>query len=212
MLPGIRVAHRLLLIYMLSFAAVAYLAYTLVAEKNIAIDFARKEQRGIAYADVVRQALVSMIEIRIQDEIGLVANSRDQLPCRIHRSHLEDTACGRIACLLRHQLAHVRQQALGKSRRIQVMPVLPLRSSECRDSLLQARVVAVVIAGLQPCRFPNFDHRQEGLADDIRIGDAALLLARKVDGNVLLGDQGVGEIGDRRKAEHVDQQQTVRDA
>jgi PAS domain S-box-containing protein len=64
MLPGLRVAHRLLLIYMLSFAAVAYLAYTLVAEKNIAIDFARKELRGIAYADVVRQGLLSMIEIR----------------------------------------------------------------------------------------------------------------------------------------------------
>src|SRR5215472_1894132 len=61
MLPGLRVAHRLLLIYMLSFAAVAYLAYTLVAEKDIAIDFGRKELRGIAYADVVRQALLSMI-------------------------------------------------------------------------------------------------------------------------------------------------------
>src|SRR5215472_11075755 len=61
MLPGLRVAHRLLLIYMLSFAAVAYLAYTLVAEKDIAIDFGRKELRGIAYADGVRQALLSMI-------------------------------------------------------------------------------------------------------------------------------------------------------
>ena len=64
MLPGLRVAHRLLLIYMLSFAAVAYLAYTLVAEKNIAIHFTRKERHGIAYADVVRQSLLSMIEIR----------------------------------------------------------------------------------------------------------------------------------------------------
>ena len=61
MLSGLRVAHRLLLIYLLSFASVAYLAYTLVAEKNISIEFARKERRGIAYADVVRQALMSVI-------------------------------------------------------------------------------------------------------------------------------------------------------
>ena len=61
MLSGLRVAHRLLLIYLLSFASVAYLAYTLVAEKNISIEFARKERRGIAYADVVRQALMAII-------------------------------------------------------------------------------------------------------------------------------------------------------
>ena len=61
MLSGMGVAHRLLLIYLLSFAAVAYLAYTLVVEKNIAIEFARKELRGIAYADVVRQSLLSVI-------------------------------------------------------------------------------------------------------------------------------------------------------
>jgi hypothetical protein len=61
MLSGLRVAHRLLLIYLLSFASVAYLAYTLVAEKNISIEFARKERGGIAYADVVRQALMSII-------------------------------------------------------------------------------------------------------------------------------------------------------
>src|SRR5215469_10510325 len=64
MLSGLRVAHRLLLIYMLSFASVAYLAYTLVAEKNIAIKFARKELCGITYADVVRQGLLSTIGIR----------------------------------------------------------------------------------------------------------------------------------------------------
>jgi PAS domain S-box-containing protein len=61
MLSGLRVAHRLLLIYLLSFASVAYLAYTLVVEKNIAIEFARKELRGIGYADVIRQALLSII-------------------------------------------------------------------------------------------------------------------------------------------------------
>ncbi|MEA2782286.1 MAG: hypothetical protein QOK29_3830, partial [Rhodospirillaceae bacterium] len=64
MLSGLRVAHRLLLIYLLSFASVAYLAYTLVVENNIAIEFARKELRGIRYADVVRQSLLSIIRDR----------------------------------------------------------------------------------------------------------------------------------------------------
>src|SRR5215469_18311951 len=64
MLSGLRVAHRLLLIYLLSFAAVAYLAYTLVAEKNIAIEFARKELRGIGYADIARLSLLSIIRSR----------------------------------------------------------------------------------------------------------------------------------------------------
>src|SRR5260370_39755997 len=61
MLSGLRVAHRLLLIYLLSFASVAYLAYTLVVEKNISIEFARKELRGIGYVDVVRQVLLPII-------------------------------------------------------------------------------------------------------------------------------------------------------
>src|SRR4029077_18411873 len=86
MLSGLRVAHRLLLIYLLSFASVAYLAYTLVVEKNIAIEFARKELRGIGYADVIRQALLSIIRAgeraaRLQsgDESGGSATLQTQL-------------------------------------------------------------------------------------------------------------------------------------
>ena len=52
MLHRLRLAHRLLLIYLLSFLAVAVLAYGLIAEKNIAIDFALKELRGNAYVAV----------------------------------------------------------------------------------------------------------------------------------------------------------------
>src|SRR5215468_11123478 len=82
MLPGLRVAHRLLLIYMLSFASVAYLAYTLITEKNIAIDFARKELRGIAYADAVRQALLSIIRIREVARLQPGDHSRDYADLR----------------------------------------------------------------------------------------------------------------------------------
>src|SRR6516225_8044264 len=56
MLPGLRVAHRLLLISVPRLTTVYYFAYTLVHEKNITIHFTRKERHGISYADVVRQS------------------------------------------------------------------------------------------------------------------------------------------------------------
>src|SRR6266481_7996475 len=62
MLYRLRLAHRLLLIYLLSFVSVAALAYSLIAEKNIAIEFAQKEQSGSAYVAVVRDALLGIIE------------------------------------------------------------------------------------------------------------------------------------------------------
>src|SRR5262245_41420430 len=64
MLHRLRLAHRLLLIYLLSLVSVAVLAYSLVAEKNIAIEIANKELRGSAYVAVVRQALLTLIEER----------------------------------------------------------------------------------------------------------------------------------------------------
>ena len=65
MLSRLPLAHRLLVIYLLSFVAVAVLAYSLVVEKNIAIEFAQKEQRGSAYVAVVRDALLAIIENRL---------------------------------------------------------------------------------------------------------------------------------------------------
>src|SRR5262245_30790201 len=65
MLLKLRLAHRLLLIYLLSFVSVAVLAYSLVVEKNIAIEFAEKEQRGNSYVTVVRDALLAIVEDRL---------------------------------------------------------------------------------------------------------------------------------------------------
>src|SRR5215475_3932641 len=65
MLHQLRLAHRLVLIYLLSFVSVVSLAYSLVVEKNIAIEFAQKEQRGSAYVAVVRDALLAIIENRL---------------------------------------------------------------------------------------------------------------------------------------------------
>ncbi|HUL06640.1 MAG TPA: PAS domain-containing protein [Candidatus Acidoferrum sp.] len=65
MLHRLRLAHRLLLIYLLSFVSVVFLAYGLVREKNIAIERAEKEQRGSAYVAVVRDALLAVIQDRL---------------------------------------------------------------------------------------------------------------------------------------------------
>jgi PAS domain S-box-containing protein len=64
MLRGLGVAHRLLLIYLLGFASVAFLAYSLVVEKNRAIALARAEINGNAYVSTVRDTLLALIDNR----------------------------------------------------------------------------------------------------------------------------------------------------
>jgi PAS domain S-box-containing protein len=65
MLSRLRLTNRLVLIYLLSFVSVVPLAYSLVREKSIAIEFAQKEQRGSAYVAVVRDALLAVIQDRL---------------------------------------------------------------------------------------------------------------------------------------------------
>jgi PAS domain S-box-containing protein len=64
MLRGLGVAHRLLLIYLLGFASVAFLAYSLVVEKNRAIALARAELSGSTYVSTVRDTLLALIDNR----------------------------------------------------------------------------------------------------------------------------------------------------
>jgi PAS domain S-box-containing protein len=82
---GLRVAHRLLLIYLLSFVSVVYLAYSLVAEKNITIEFARKELRGSAYVAVVRDAVLAIGEDRaaLSPQLGTPIAGDIALPERL---------------------------------------------------------------------------------------------------------------------------------
>src|SRR5262249_25305429 len=65
MLHRLRLAHRLLLIYLLSFVSVVFLAYGLVRATNIAIERAATEQSGVAYAAVGRDALLAVIQDRL---------------------------------------------------------------------------------------------------------------------------------------------------
>src|SRR5215475_9685718 len=73
MLHRLRLAHRLVLIYLLSFISVVSLAYSLVREKNFAIEFAQKEQRGNAYVAVVRDALLAVIQDRLATATSQIA-------------------------------------------------------------------------------------------------------------------------------------------
>jgi PAS domain S-box-containing protein len=116
MLHRLRLAHRLLLIYALSFVSIVVLAYSLVAEKNIAIEFAREEQRGIAYVAVVRDALLAIAE----DDFAVPQSSReDSLRASLQRSAdavaAAETAFGqnldtaRLADRLSYMLRHLRE-------------------------------------------------------------------------------------------------------
>jgi len=62
MLHRLSLAQRLLLIYLLSLASVAVLAYSLIADRNIAIEFAKKEQRGSAFLAVVSDSFLAIVE------------------------------------------------------------------------------------------------------------------------------------------------------
>ncbi|HET6224617.1 MAG TPA: ATP-binding protein [Dongiaceae bacterium] len=61
---GLGVAHRLLLIYLLGFVSVAFLGYSLVVEKNRAIELARRELSGSAYVSTVRDVLLAITDHR----------------------------------------------------------------------------------------------------------------------------------------------------
>ena len=155
---------------------------------------------------------VVTVEVGIENEIGFISDPGNQQPRGVDRPRLKEAACGRIAGALRDQVAHRRQKSIGESGRMHVMSILALRGSQRCDLILQTRIVAGVIPRLRYSRLPAPDNRYQRLTNDIDIADAAKLLARKLDGDILFGYQRVGEIGNRRKTEKIDQQQTVRDA
>lgn len=73
MLSGMRVFHKLLLIFSLDMIAVVFLGYSLAEEKYIAIDFAEKELVGNAYIDSIRTALSSVLRRDNRHDVGEAA-------------------------------------------------------------------------------------------------------------------------------------------
>lgn len=90
MLSRIKVAHKLLLIYALDMIAVAFLGFSLVEEKYLAIDFARREQTGIQYIATAREALLAAAA----RENGRPAAWAADLPRRLDLLHQIDSRLG----------------------------------------------------------------------------------------------------------------------
>jgi len=90
MLSRIKVAHKLLLIYALDMVAVAFLGFSLVEEKYLAIDFARREQTGIQYIASAREALLAAAA----RESGRPAAWAADLPRRLDLLHQIDSRLG----------------------------------------------------------------------------------------------------------------------
>jgi hypothetical protein len=94
--------------------------------------------------------------------------------------------------------------------RIHVPAVYPLRSLDCSRLVLQCSALGAPACGLR-CRGQTvLNDGQKGIAHDRDIGAAALLLLSEFDRNILFTHQFVGEEHNRDQAEHVDQQQSVR--
>lgn len=137
MLHRLRLAQRLLIIYALSFVSIVVLAYGLVVEKNIAIEFARKEQRGIAYVAVARDALLAVA----QDDLAAAQSSdASALEASLQKSadaiaaaeaafgYNLDTA--RLADRLSYMLRHLRrgERSLVEQRALRMQAVAAARA------------------------------------------------------------------------------------
>ena len=84
---GLRISHRLMLIYFLSIIPVLILSYGLVIEKSKTIEFARKEQRGSSYAAIARDTLLALVEGKRATVL-----SATELPEATGRNSLTDEA------------------------------------------------------------------------------------------------------------------------
>ena len=65
LLGRLQVRHKLMLIYLLDLTAVIYVSSILINEKFLAIDFARKEVMGSAYAAQVRDTLLDLTQASV---------------------------------------------------------------------------------------------------------------------------------------------------
>ncbi len=70
LLGKLRVSRKLMLIYLLDLTAVIYISGILINEKFIAIDFAKKEVQGNAYIVEVRNALLDIARVSINEPTG----------------------------------------------------------------------------------------------------------------------------------------------
>ncbi|MBK6592164.1 MAG: EAL domain-containing protein [Burkholderiales bacterium] len=91
-LGHLSVGRKLTLIYLLDLTAVIYVSGILIHEKYLAIDFARKEIAGAAYADVVRKSLMEVflanetMGTRTETTLDELESARARHDDSLHRS------------------------------------------------------------------------------------------------------------------------------
>jgi PAS domain S-box-containing protein len=180
MLHRLRLAHRLLLIYLLSFVSVAVLAYGLVAEKNIAIDFAFRELRGAAYTAIVRDALFAIIDDRVATSPRLSQNEsalRDALRAQAaaidaaekHYGQDMDTApqAYRLASLLR-QLSEHGQSSAAQDSAMKAASLLISRIGDNSNLILDPDLDSYYLMSVDILRLPELTTTAINLLDAAR--------------------------------------------
>lgn len=190
MLHRLRLAHRLLIIYALSFVSIAVLAYSLVVEKNIAIEFARKEQRGIAYVAVVRDSLLAVAEDDLADAQPADTNS---LKASLQQSadavmaaeaafgQNLDTArlAGRLSLILRNLHEGERNPVEQRAHRMQAVAAARALISRIGDNsnlILDPDLDSYYLMSVIVLRLPEFVSATIELshaAEDVRAGAAS---------------------------------------
>ena len=158
------------------------------------------EQGRVAQQD--QRHRVVAVEVRVEDQVRLVAHARDQVLALLERD-----------VPARVQLARRGREGLG-AQQLQ-------RAQELRVQLGAAHALAMPALGVgEPRRdgFADLRGRRAAAERDQRwpqgldVGGAAELLARKVDRDVLLVDQDAADEDHRAQIEQVDQQQLLADA
>lgn len=170
MLHRLRLAHRLLLIYALSFISIIVLAYSLVVEKNIAIEFARKEQRGIAYVAVARDALLAIAEDDLaaaqSADKGALKETLEAIADTVAAAEIQfgenlDTArlADRLSYMLRHLQEGERSPVEQRALRMQTVAAARILISRIGDNsnlILDPDLDSYYLMSVVVLRLPEF--------------------------------------------------------
>ena len=154
-LGRLRVGRKLMLIYLLDLTAVIYVSGILIHEKFLAIDFARKEIVGTAYASVVRDALLDAF---LQQEGAPPSLVLDRLG-QVRTQHDEQLKTGesaqRFEALLRQSQAAGADAVAGRARLLREGRELLTTVGNQSNLILDPDLDSYYVMSLILLRFPE---------------------------------------------------------
>ena len=181
MLHRLSLSNRLLLIYLLSVVSVVVLAYSLIVEKNIAIAFAQKEQRGSAYVAVVRDALLAVIETRLalssptaavasgggalSDQAERILAAEAQYGGQMRTRALADQLATQLRELDRTNAGHAAPQAPEHMQVLSVARSLIVQIDDDSNLILDPDLDSYYMMSIATLRLPEFVMAAAELAD-----------------------------------------------